>query len=455
VGAFEVLEGASNELTVTLSREARVAGRVLGRDGRPLAGAWVHSEAPERFASASGFSRLDGSFELVGLGGRVKLVAEHAEHGRAERELELFPGQTREWQVELRSSPRIAGRVLDAHGQALAGTVVVALRPDDHEERVRSNVTGDDGSFAITDLAERSYLVWVQPAQGWREFPLLEVEDVWPDGAPLELRLPREAETARIEAEVTASDGTPLAGAELQVWHQERRMWRSFVSGGARGAVLADGVPPGTVDLELRHPAHPWKHLGTRTLEAGATLDLGRLAFEPSGSLRVRLAGLASEGDAALTAMLVDSSDREGGVARIAAGELTAGPLAPGEHMLVLGGEGVRQVRRRFRVEAGGETRFELALEACGTRAIAFTLPDGAPKPRWIGCSLFDADGALIWGGHADCERDVPLASVSAPPGSYRLLVGTQVGLSGEAELVMGAPGAIMPPLDVPLRSAR
>ena len=451
-GSFEVLEGTPNELPLTLLPEARVVGRVRGPGDRPLAEVWIHTDAPERFASASDFSRLDGRFELPGLGGRVSLVAEHAEHGRAECEFDLRPGETREWQVELRTSPRIAGQIFDAHGEALAGVIVVALLPDDHEQRVRSNVSAADGRFAITDLAERPYLVWVQPAQGWREFPLLEVENVWPDGAPLELHVPDDAERARITAEVVACDGTPVAGAELQVWHQERRIFRGFVSTAERGAVLAEGVPPGTVDLELRHPAHPWKHLGTYTLEPGADLDLGLLPFEPSGRLRVRISGLPDERIAALSVTLIDAFNREAGVARLAAGELTAGPLAPGEHVLVLSADGLRQVRRPFRIEPGAEATFELALEPCATRDIVFTLPDGAPKPQWIGCSLFDAQGALIWGGHADCEREVPLARTSAPPGSYRLVAGTRGELRGEAELLMGAPGAVMPPLSVPLR---
>jgi hypothetical protein len=415
-------------------------------------GAWIHTDAPERFASSFGFSRLDGRFELAGLGGRVKLVAEHAEHGRAECELDLRPGETREWRAQLGASPRIRGRLLDARGKALAGAVVVALVPEDHEVRVRSNVTAADGRFTITDLAERPYLVWVQPAQGWREFPLLEVEDVWPDETALELRVPDDGERARLTAEIAASDGTPVAGAELRVWHEERRIWRSFVSTGERGSVLADGIPPGTVDLELRHPAHPWKHLGPRTLEAGATLDLGLVAFEPSGSLRVRLAGLDAERIPALAATLADSSGREAGVVRLAPSELAAGPLAPGEHVLVLSGDGLCQIRRPFRVEPGAETAFELALEPCPTREVVFTLPDGSPRPGWLGCSLFDAWGALIWGGHADCERDLPLARISAPPGTYLLVAGTPAGLHGEAELSLDALGSHLPQLSIPLR---
>src|SRR5262245_26806002 len=146
---FEVLEGAPDELTLTLLPEARVVGRVRSSDGRTLSGAWIHTDPPEGLASASDFSRLDGSFELTGLGERVSLVAVQAEYGHAERELELRAGETREWQVELRASPCITGLVLDAHGAALAGMVVVALLPDDHEQRVRSTVTDADGRLAI------------------------------------------------------------------------------------------------------------------------------------------------------------------------------------------------------------------------------------------------------------------------------------------------------------------
>ena len=449
--SLEVFAGAPNECRLTLVREARVVGRVRGPDGRPIAGAWVYTDPPERFASSGAWSGLDGGFELAGLGGeRIVLVAQNEEHGRAERELDLAPGETREWEATLGHGPRITGQVLDEHGSPLAGAVVVALDPGNPEQRVRSNTTDGEGSFAITGIAEQAYRMWVQPPLGWRDFPLLEVAEAWPGDAPLVLRVPASAERGRITAQVCGPDGAPLAGAELQVWHVEERQWRSFVSQAADGAITVEDVPAGRVELELRHPEHPWLHLGEKQVTAGATLELGRLELAAAGSLRARLTGLAESDYAALTAMLADASNRESGVARITPGSLTAGALAPGEHVLVLGGDGVRQVRRTFSIRAGVETTFDLVLERCGMREVVLELPPDSARPRWLHGSLFAADGSLVWGGGADLGRETPVLRVSAPAGSYRLRVGGE-GLSGDAELVIG--GTAGPPLA--LRLAR
>lgn len=225
-------------------------------------------------------------------------------------------------------------------------------------------------------------------------------------------------------------------GAELQIWHDQRRLWRCFVSEGERGPIDVDNVPAGTVVLDVRHPDHPWKHLGEHRVEGGATLEIGRIALEPSGRLRVRLTG-AEELQASMSVTLIGATNRESGVARIAAGELTSGPLAPGRHELSISADGVRQVRREFEIEPGRDTEFTLALERCALRTVTFALPAGVPEPKWIACSLLDAQNKLVWGGNADCTHMPPRARVSAPPGTYVLWAGGEHGLKGRAELMV------------------
>jgi hypothetical protein len=294
---------------------------------------------------------------------------------------------------------------------------VVALDPGDAAQRVRSGASDAEGSFAITGLEERPYRLWVQPPLGWREFPLLEVAEVRPGDAPLVLRVPDPALRGRITAEVFGPDGAPLAGAELQVWHVELGQWRGFVSRAADGAITVEGVPDGTVELELRHPEHPWAHLGEERIAGGATLDLGRIELAAAGSLRARLSGLAEADYPALTAVLADASSRESAIPRISPGCLAAGALAPGEHVLLVGGDGVRQVRRTFQVQAGVETTLDIELERCGLRVVAFELPDGE-RPRGRAGS-----GARCSGRRGRSCGSAPPTAPSSPPrrGSRRL----------------------------------
>lgn len=451
LGELEVLDDDRNAVEITLLPSPRLVGRVRGPDGRPLAGVDLRAGEPGTFASRTTVSQLDGRFELSGLGlARQTIVAQHASHGEARLEVQLAAGETRTWDVELRAAPRIHGRLVDARGNPLRDLVVVALRETDRTWRSRSNRTDASGGFSIGDLEECAHLVWVQPAleSGWRGFPLLERRDVWPAEAPLELTVPTADERARIAAEVVAHDGTPVIGAELQVWHQEAEQWRSFTSAGARGAILAEGVPAGTVELELRHADHPWKPLGRHALAPGDTLDLGRIELAAAGRLVVRLTGAGAEpGVEHQLVATLSTPERESGVARIENGGLVSGALAPGEHLLVLGGDGFRQLRQPFRIEAGLETRLELALERCGLREVDFALPAGVERAKWIACSLLDARGQLVWGAPADCTRTPPRARVSAPPGTYTFSVGGAGGLAGQAELVLPVRGVELPAL--------
>jgi hypothetical protein len=70
---------------------------------------------------------------------------------------------------------------------------------------------------------------------------------------------------------------------------------------------------------------------------------------------------------------------------------------------------------------------------------VQFLVPEGVARPQWIACSLLEPEAGLVWGGNADCALDPPVARVSAPPGTYRLVAGAEGGLSGGSELVIGA----------------
>lgn len=443
-----VLPGGTHGCRLVLERAARLVGSVHDARGQPIAGAWLQLGAPELFASASAWSGLDGRFELGGIPRGTQLVrASHPEHGAAQHELRFAPGAREEWAAVLVPTARIEGQIVDAHGSPLAGLVVIALEDGDREHRTRSERSDAEGRFVLSGLADRPHRLWVQAPLGWREFPLAEAEQVRPGDPPLLLRIPSESERGRLTLAVTTPEGEPLAGAELNVWHAEEGIWRSFVSAGACGAIRAENVPPGTLDLELRHPEYPWKTLAAQRIEAGATLDLGKVALDPAGRLRVHLGGLPEERYASLSAVLVNDANRESAVARLAPGLLSAGPLAPGEHQLVLGGDGVCQVRAPFTIVAGVETELTLTLQPCGTRDVRLILPTGRERASRLSCSLHAADGRLVWRGSADCALDPPVVRASAPAGWYRLEARGAGALTGSLALELPPAGLDLPPL--------
>ena len=144
------------------------------------------------------------------------LASGFVDSARGTIELELSAGDEIDWECVLRPVAGIHGRLVDERGAPLAGLVVVALPASDHERRSRSEASDAQGEFSIQDVTDEAHVLRVQRPLGWRDFPLLEVDDVWPSSAPLVLRVPDPDQAgARILAEVVSPAGEPLAGAEL------------------------------------------------------------------------------------------------------------------------------------------------------------------------------------------------------------------------------------------------
>lgn len=446
-GEVEVLERGAPELELTLAREARVVGRVVDAAGEPRS-LQVGAGPEGLLAGVTGWSGTDGRFELVGVAtGTVEVWArDGAEMARAE--LELAPGETATWNARLEHRPRIRGRVLDARGLPAGGLTVVAVWPEQREMRSRSQPTDAEGRFELGPLEEREHLVMVHPPSGWREFPLVEAAGVRPAESELLLTLPDPLELATITAEVVAPGGTALGGAELGLWHAERAAWRGFVSDDD-GRLVASGLPSGHVELELRHPLHPWLKLGRRALAEGETLDLGRLEFAPSGTLRVRLAGARGEELRGLTLLLADEQGRESGVLRLEGDELVSGAVAVGRHSLRVGADGYLQVEREVAVRAGVEESLELRLEPCGARTVRILLPAGAEPPVWLAGGLYDANRAQVWRGNADVAVTPLTLRLWAPPGEHTLHVNAASGLSGRLTVLVPSAATELPELEL------
>jgi hypothetical protein len=303
---------------------------------------------------------------------------------------------------------------------------------------VQPHTTAADGAFAIAGIGDESHTLWIQRADGWRDFPLSIVEDVRPGGAPLELIVDdREARAARIAVRVLSPDRQPVAGAELQVWHEDLQLWRSFVAHGSDGRIEVEDAPPGTSELELRHAEFPWLSLGRRELLAGETLDLGDVVLDQPGRLRARLRGVDAGTLRNVRALLTNASNRESGVARVEeGGELRSGPLAAGRHTLVLRGDFVRMVKLDVEVHAGVETELDLALERCEMRRVVFELPPGAVRPRWLACGARDGGPTEPWFDSVGANGPLE-ARVSLPRGVYRLVAVGEGGWGGEWELAI------------------
>ncbi|HZF12331.1 MAG TPA: carboxypeptidase regulatory-like domain-containing protein [Thermoanaerobaculia bacterium] len=162
---LQVVTGQSqDDLRVVLHRGSTVAGRVLGPDGTPAAGAAVSllARGGGLFAGPSG-SRArtdgDGGYLLDAVPeGAQSFSAELAGAATAVRELAVRPGENR-LDFQLADGLEIAGRVVDPTGAPVSGAQVTASAGDPFPNETAS---GDDGSFRFGGLRGGAYRLAAQ-----------------------------------------------------------------------------------------------------------------------------------------------------------------------------------------------------------------------------------------------------------------------------------------------------
>ncbi len=345
-------------------RELR--GRVLS-EGRPVAGATVVAVPVEsaleqarreaRFTDAArelglATSARDGAFSLRLASGPEELRLQASAPGHVAVIAEAPLGGAAPVEVRLERAASLAGTVLGAAGQPVAGATVT-LWPRVEQPGATpvpvTGTTGPDGRFRFDGASERGNRLRVEaPGQAVVDLAALRA------GA---LRQPVRLQRGRsLEGLVLRSDQRPAAGALVRLEGPVTLRW---VEAGPNGAFRLDGLPqaPG----------------GSLVAEAGEA-GRARSALPASGSARLVLAPTAT-----LRGRVLD-----GRTAQPVAG-VRVGVVGPGGHAFA---------------RSAADGRFELPGLAPGRSTLT------ADEPRYAPWSLHQLDvpagGALV--------RDVALA---------------------------------------------
>lgn len=244
-------------ITITLDGESLGFSNMLGSIGN----AFVRAR-----------TEADGSFELSPVAsGKVSLRATADDGSKGELAVEVGDVDRDGLVIEMMPRASLAGRVIDANGQPVAGVTVAATSKDGKREGGFSMgfngpnmgdtqaTTTEDGAFVVRGLETGAYLVSVRakgPALAWAKpvdpkEPTAPLEiDVAIDraGAPLELVV--EARDGVIRGVVVDGEGGPVADAWVTAYREgsgeaafaERTATRT--TGQRRAEVPKDASPP-------------------------------------------------------------------------------------------------------------------------------------------------------------------------------------------------------------------
>jgi uncharacterized GH25 family protein len=367
-------------LEIVLEPEAALTGKILARDGKPIADVWIQviaadpSQRTEQpaFASTDG----DGGYRIGSLGsGAYKVTAQRDSGGPPiQNEVSLRAGETHRLDLTFPSGAAVSGRIVDGAGEPVSGVEVRLAAPS----MQFSGTSGADGSFRFLDVAVGAYRL---TASGRGYAPAAAVDEVRvtdEEGIDrLELRMWPEARiTGRLlglsgddlnQVQVTAIPeplafamsplrGTVDAAGRYHISSLGPGAWRvsaSVANGRQVSGIARVGAPGEEVTLDLELPR-------------GLTLS-GRVLLdgEPLAGAEVRTVSMGLEGQ-----------PTQWQVTTLHDGSFTVEGLLPGPLTLaVVSSEGIGQARR-IELAADLELSFDILTGRAGGHVVTI---DGQP----------------------------------------------------------------------------
>jgi protocatechuate 3,4-dioxygenase beta subunit len=290
-------------LRIVLGEGQRIRGKVLDREGRPVAaGLTLTAEEygggePERSVTSVD---AQGAFELRDLSpGRFELRAVARGFAPARRtgiEVGAGPEAVELGVVTLEPGTAIEGVVTDSAGSPVAGAEVIARS----NEPVRSwfqepeppspYITGTDGRFRIVDLRRGDHVDLEVHHPAYAPAQALAVEVPTPEPLHVELKRARS-----LAGRVVGPRGEPVPGALLSRIEELRigggSQGSAFTLGqtGADGTFRVTGLAPGTLNLEVSADGYRTRRTGGVQIPEDRDVEHLEVTLEPGVILAGRV----------------------------------------------------------------------------------------------------------------------------------------------------------------------
>jgi len=254
-------------------------GHVLELEGKPLGGVLVRVRREGTHDWASARSDDEGHYEFAQLDvANYEFVAGDGDNGLARATIGGAAGVTVDHEARLDRGHELNGRLLGADGHALGHWAVELSRADLFAPWIDCATTDDAGRFRIPSLPGGSFTLLAQPTDPGSAFPLVVAPNVWPTGEPQDFTI-SPAEFGALRLEVVDEDDQPLAGAEVHLWRSDIERGLRMGNGSAATVFASDSLFPGAYRVEIGVPARGWIAVEQLFVQAGETLDLGRIRF--------------------------------------------------------------------------------------------------------------------------------------------------------------------------------
>lgn len=486
-GSVVVGVGVSTLVEIRLLPPARVEGRVLDFDGRPIAGVDVLAAEEVRggwywhvFPPPRTRSDADGRFELQWIPpGPCELNAHdnpRPQIGRARGIVECASDVTTTCELRLDRGNVIAGRVEDTEGAPIAGWSVHA-DTQMRESYPRHTTTAEDGSFTILNLGKGAFDLAVRGPD--RGAPRARVPNVRVGTTDVVIVAANaHAGSGSLRGRMVDPDARSLEDVVATLWQVGQREGH-FVEFDAGTGSFDERTQPGRYRLNFRRGERALLTTPVFVVEEDRTCELGDVEFQRPGRVEIALAPGASDllADLGLVQRDLELSLEAGDAimsdrADLRNGLWIAEHLRPGTWSIFLtarlptsrrGDSGydaevqhLMQVQRfaargvEFEVRSAETTRVELALE----RAFEVPLVLVGSDSEEFTIDARDADGRLLgrWRIGFGSIEERQRFTLQLPAGRARIEARSGVDRTGRAEVTAVAVARDGPPTEIVLR---
>ncbi len=253
-----------------------VSGKVIGQDGTPASGAFVHLSqrgVSDWISDLASPTDNKGEFTIKGVPpGNYRISAGTYEEGKirqTRQSLDVGEDNVDSVRLNLGGGANIHGRVVTANGAPMSSPhAEVVLQPtsEDTERESGFAEVKKDGSFELEGIADGSYAVQTAvPEPGWYVSSIhIGQEDVFQSGLQVDggaakgnLEIVVSNDGAQIEGTVTDSDkNQPLVGARVKLapdpMTDYNDMRQDATSTDQNGHYVLSNVPPGRYRVTAR-----------------------------------------------------------------------------------------------------------------------------------------------------------------------------------------------------------
>jgi hypothetical protein len=197
---------------------------------------------------------------------------------------------------------------------------------------------------------------------------------------------------------------------------------------------------------------YPAIHLPWRAVGPDEVWDVGTLRLQPGGSLLVNLLDSQLVPHRASLSVLdasgayFDSADNN---IEMLDGQARAGPLAPGNYLVQVTGDGIACPCQPVEVRAGVELRVDVQVQKGVDVQLECPLPEGVAGDQGVQVLVSDPSGRVVKRGMAWAPEGPPRMSLCLLPGEYRIEASMNAlrGIGTTTVAADPAPGKVSVPL--------